>query len=214
MIRLLIADDHAVVRSGFAMILEQQPDFKVVAQAAEGEEAYRLAGCEQPDIVLTDISMPPGENGLFLLSRIKENFPDIKVIMLTMYDEQEYLLRALRGGASGYVLKNASDEELVKSIRTVAAGETYIASQMLSGFVGEVLGGEGGTGAAARPKLTEREQEIVTLVAYGYGNKEIAEKLIVSVKTIESQKARIMEKLGIDSRPELVAYALKNKLFL
>jgi two-component system response regulator NreC len=213
MIRLLIADDHAVVRSGFAMILEQQLDVKVVAQAADGEEAYQLAGQTQPDIILTDISMPPGENGLYLLNRIKKNFPDIKVIMLTMYDEQEYLLRAMRGGASGYVLKNSSDEELIKAIRTVANGEVYIASQMMAGFVDEALGGSD-AGAKVRPKLTEHEQEIVTLAAYGFSNKEIASKLIVSVKTIESQKAKIMDKLGLKSRPELVEYALKNRLLL
>jgi two-component system response regulator NreC len=208
-IRILIADDHAVVRSGFAMILEQQMDFRVVAQAIDGEEAYRLASQTQPDIILTDISMPPGENGLYLLGRIKENFSDIRIIILTMYEEQEYLVRAMRGGASGYVLKNSSDDELVKAIRTVANGEVYIASQMMAGFVEEVLGG-----TDLRPKLTEREQEIVTLVAYGFSNREIAQKLIVSVKTVESQKARIMGKLGLHSRPELVEYALKNKLFL
>ncbi|MDR1422103.1 MAG: response regulator transcription factor [Coriobacteriales bacterium] len=207
--RILIADDHAVVRSGFAMILEQQMDFRVVAQAIDGEEAYRLASQTQPDIILTDISMPPGENGLYLLGRIKENFSDIRIIILTMYEEQEYLVRAMRGGASGYVLKNSSDDELVKAIRTVANGEVYIASQMMAGFVEEVLGG-----TDLRPKLTEREQEIVTLVAYGFSNREIAQKLIVSVKTVESQKARIMGKLGLHSRPELVEYALKNKLFL
>lgn len=211
MIKIIIADDHAVVRSGFAMILDKQIDMKVLATAADAVEAYRLAGELVPDVLVTDISMPPGESGLGLINDIAQNIPQVKTIALTMFDEQEYLSRALKCGAAGYILKNSSDEELIGAIRTVYKGGVYIDPSMMPGFVGQYREGVAGEDTCGTD-LSEKETEIVALVAYGYSNKEIAERLFMSVKTVESQKARIMKKLGLASRPELVEYALKHRI--
>ncbi|MDR1082632.1 MAG: response regulator transcription factor [Coriobacteriales bacterium] len=207
--RIVLADDHAVVRSGFAMIIGKQMDMEVVGMAADGLEAYRVVGQAKPHVLITDISMPPGEGGISLIAKVAENLPQVKIIALTMYNEQEYLSRVLKIGARGYVLKNSSDEELLKAIRAVHDGEVYLDPAMMTGFFDRYREGTDGDGPQC-DDLTEREREIVSLVAHGYANKEIAEQLFVSVKTIESQKARIMKKLGVETRPKLVEYALKK----
>lgn len=213
MIKLVIADDHAVVRSGFSMILNYQSDMEVVATAADGIEAYAMVGKHQPDVLLLDLSMPPGESGLIATGKISEDYPDTKILILTMYDDEEYLFHVLKNGASGYILKNAPDEELVSAIRTVYSGGTYIHPKMATSLVKEFVKNDGVAGTDDPFKiLSKRELEILPLVAKGYGNKEIAEKLYISVKTVEAHKAKIMEKLSLKSRPELVEYALKKKL--
>lgn len=215
MIRIVIADDHAVVRSGFSMILNYQEDMEVVATAADGQEAYSKVAEYQPDILLMDISMPPGESGLIATGKISEEFPHTKIIILTMFDDEEYLFYVLKNGASGYVLKNAPDEELVNAIRQVHDGGTYIQPQMATLLVREVLKKDDKKDQDEHDPykvLSQRELEILTLVAKGYGNKEIAEKLYISVKTVEAHKSRIMDKLELKSRPEIVEYALKKKL--
>ncbi|MBE1555833.1 response regulator [Sporosarcina limicola] len=211
--KIIIADDHAVVRSGFMLILNYQEDMEVVATAADGLEAYDLVAKYHPDILLMDLSMPPGESGLIATGKIKEDFPETKIVILTMYDDEEYLFHVLKNGASGYVLKNAPDEELLAAIRTVHEGGTYIHPAMATSLVREFIKKDS-DGVETDPFkiLSKREIEIFPLVAKGYGNKEIAEKLYISVKTVEAHKSKIMEKLQLKGRPELVEYALRKKL--
>lgn len=211
--KIIIADDHAVVRSGFMHILNFQEDMEVVATAADGLEAYDLVAKHRPDIVLMDLSMPPGESGMIATSKIKEDFPETKVIILTMYDDEEYLFHVLKQGASGYVLKKSPEEELFHAIRTVYEGGTYIHPEMATPLVKEFL--EPGAEVVETDPfelLTNRELEVLPLVAKGYGNKEIAEMLHISVKTVEAHKARLMDKLNLKNKPQLVEYALKHKL--
>lgn len=211
--KIVIADDHAVVRSGFSMILNYQPDMEVVATAADGLEAYAMVARHRPDVLLMDLSMPPGESGLIATGKISSEFPDTKIIILTMYDDEDYLFHVLKNGAAGYVLKNAPDDELLTAIRMVHSGGTYIHPQMATSLVREFIKKDSES-AEQDPfnGLSRREVEILPLIAKGFGNKEIAEKLYVSVKTVEAHKAKIMEKLNLKSRPELVEYALKKKL--
>lgn len=211
--KIIIADDHAVVRSGFMHILNFQSDMEVVATAADGLEAYALVAKHRPDVLLLDLSMPPGESGLIATGKINEDFPETKILILTMHDDEEYLFHVLKNGASGYVLKNAPDGELLAAIRTVYAGDTYIHPAMATSLVREFV--KKGTEVVEDDPfkiLTKREIEVLPLAAKGFGNKEIAEKLYISVKTVEAHKARIMEKLQLKSRPELVEYALRKKL--
>lgn len=211
--KIVIADDHAVVRSGFSMILNYQPDMEVIATAADGLEAYAMVARHRPDVLLMDLSMPPGESGLIATGKISSEFPDTKIIILTMYDDEDYLFHVLKNGAAGYVLKNAPDDELLSAIRMVHSGGTYIHPQMATSLVREFIKKDSES-AEQDPfnSLSQREVEILPLIAKGFGNKEIAEKLYVSVKTVEAHKAKIMEKLNLKSRPELVEYALKKKL--
>lgn len=211
--KIVIADDHAVVRTGFSMILNYQEDMEVVGTAADGMEAYAMVVKHQPDILLMDLSMPPGESGLIATGKISSDFPNTKIIILTMHDDEDYLFHVLKAGASGYVLKNAPDEELVSAIRTVYNGGTYIHPKMATSLVREWMKNDQDSNNPDPFKvLSMRELEILPLIAKGYGNKEIAEKLYISVKTVEAHKAKIMEKLNLKSRPELVEYALKKKL--
>ncbi|WP_339252182.1 response regulator transcription factor [Sporosarcina sp. FSL W8-0480] len=210
--KIIIADDHAVVRSGFMHILNYQNDMEVVATAADGLEAYDMVAKHRPDIILMDLSMPPGESGLIATGKIKEDFPETKVVILTMYDDEEYLFHVLKNGASGYVLKNSPDEELLKAIRTVYDGGTYIHPSMATSLVRQFVKKDFDEVETDPYKiLSKREIEVLPLVAKGYGNKEIAEMLYISVKTVEAHKSKIMEKLHLKSRPELVEYALRKK---
>jgi two-component system response regulator NreC len=212
-VKIIIADDHAVVRSGFMHILNFQQDMEVVETAADGLEAYALVAKHRPDIILMDLSMPPGESGLIATGKIHEDFPETKIIILTMHDDEEYLFHVLKNGASGYVLKNAPDEELLTAIRTVYGGGTYIHPTMATSLVREFVKSDTAIVEDDPFKiLTKREIEVLPLVAKGYGNKDIAEKLYISVKTVEAHKSRIMEKLQLKSRPELVEYCLRKKL--
>ncbi len=212
-IRILIADDHAIVRTGLSMLIGTQTDMIVVGTAADGKEAFEKALECKPDIVLMDLSMPPGENGLSACQRLKEAAPDIDILILTMHDDEEYLFRVLQAGASGYVLKSAPDMELLSALRTVSQGAAYLypsaTKSLISEFLQRVKKGED---ADSYQILTERERGILSLIAKGYSNKEIAEQVVLSVKTVETHKAHIMEKLQLKTRPELVRYALKKGL--
>lgn len=212
-IRVLIADDHAVVRSGLAMLINSQQDMQVVGVAADGKEAVELGVKLLPHVALMDLSMPPGENGLIATARLKELLPETQVLILTMHDDEEYLFQALKAGAVGYILKNALDFDLLKAIRTVHRGESYLypsaAKSLIEGFLRQ-----GNKDAEFEPLqlLTEREKQTLRLVAMGYANKDIAGQLCLSVKTVEAYKARIMEKLHLKTRPEMVKYAMKKGL--
>lgn len=211
--KVLIADDHAVVRSGFAMIINFQEDMEVVDTAADGLEAYKMVAKHRPDILLMDLSMPPGESGLIATAKINEDFPETKIIILTMHDDEEYLFHVLKNGARGYVLKNSPDEQLVTAIRMVYQGGVYIHPKLATSLVREFIAhNQQVDETSPYHLLSTREIEILPLVAKGYGNKEIAEKLHISVKTVEAHKAKMMEKLNLKTRPELVEYALKKKL--
>jgi two-component system response regulator NreC len=211
-LKIIIADDHAVVRSGFMHILNYQDDMEVVATAADGLEAYEQVAKHRPDILLMDLSMPPGESGLIATGKINEDFPETKVVILTMHDDEEYLFHVLKNGASGYVLKNSPDEELLSALRTVYDGGTYIHPSMATSLVRQFVKKDFDEAETDPYKiLSRREIEVLPLVAKGYGNKEIAEMLYISVKTVEAHKSKIMEKLNLKSRPELVEYALRKK---
>ncbi|MCI2954906.1 nitrate respiration regulation response regulator NreC [Staphylococcus caprae] len=214
--KIVIADDHAVVRTGFSMILNYQEDMEVVATAADGVEAYQKVLEYRPDVLILDLSMPPGESGLVATSKISESFPETKILILTMYDDEEYLFHVLKSGAKGYILKNAPDEQLILAVRTVYKGETYIDMKLTTSLVNEFINqsNQEEVNYSSDPfkVLSKRELEILPLIAKGYGNKEIAEKLFVSVKTVEAHKTHIMNKLNLKSKPELVEYALKKKL--
>lgn len=209
--KIIIADDHMVVRKGLEMLLGMQRDIEVVGTAADGQEAYDLVKTLKPDIALLDISMAPGESGMVTAGRIHADFPDTKVIMITMYDDREYLLYTIQAGAKGYILKNAPEEELLEALHTVNDGGVFICKEMLpylvQGFVNRHKEEVG-----SYLTLSDREIEILILIAKGYGNKEIGDMLFISVKTVESYKSKIMTKLNLKTRPELVEYTIKKKL--
>ncbi len=212
-IRVLIADDHAVVRSGLAMLINSQQDMQVVGVAADGKEAVELGVKLLPQVVLMDLSMPPGENGLIATARLTELLPETRVLILTMHDDEEYLFQSLKAGAVGYILKNAPDVDLLKAIRTVHQGESYLypsaAKTLIEGFLRQ---GNKSEEFESLELLTDREKQTLRLVAMGYANKEIAGQLCLSVKTVEAYKARIMEKLHLKTRPDMVRYAMKKRL--
>ncbi|MDG0822970.1 MAG: nitrate respiration regulation response regulator NreC [Staphylococcus equorum] len=213
--RIVIADDHAVVRTGFSMILNYQEDMEVVGTAADGVEAYQKVMEYKPDVLIMDLSMPPGESGLIATSKISESFPETKILILTMFDDEEYLFHVLRNGAKGYILKNAPDEQLLLAIRTVYQGETYVDMKLTTSLVNEFVNNSSQDTQASNDPfkiLSKREIEILPLIAKGYGNKDIAQKLFVSVKTVEAHKTHIMQKLDLKTKPELVEYAMKKKL--
>jgi len=164
-------------------------------------------------VVLMDLSMPHGKDGLTATAELKKSFPDIAVLILTMHDDEEYLFRSIQAGASGYIVKSAPHEELVKAIHLVAKGEAYLSpaatKRLMSDYLNRIKNGEP---AGAYESLTEREKEILSKVALGYSNKEIAEQLVISVKTVESHKSNLMEKLDLKSRPDLVKFAMKKGL--
>lgn len=208
MISIVLADDHRMVRMGFRMILEQQLDFQVVGEASDPQEAMALVAEKDPDVLVTDVSMGSQKNGLLLAENIRGANRRCRVVVLTMHAEQEYLRQALERGASAYVLKSSSDEALVKAVRYAVQGKSYICEEMMDGFVREALMGAD----AAEEMLTPRETELVSLAVRGYSNAQIADVLGLSVKTVENQKARVMSKLGLSSKPELFDYAVSHRL--
>jgi Response regulator containing a CheY-like receiver domain and an HTH DNA-binding domain len=214
MVKLLLCDDHAVVRSGLRMLLDGRHGIEVVGEASEGGEAIRLAMEARPDVVLMDISMPHGMDGLTATRELKQRLPETNILILTMHDDDEYLFRAIQIGASGYILKNAPHEELVSAIRSVAAGDAYLSPTATKRLMGEYLNRlkTGAEPPDAYDTLSEREKEILGWIARGYSNKEIADNLVISVKTVETHKANLMEKLGLKTRPELIKFAVKKGL--
>ena len=213
MVRIMVVDDHAVVRSGLILLLDGKNGMTVVGEAADGDEALAQAEKLRPDVVLMDLSMPHGKGGLAATAELKKRLPNTSVLVLTMHDDEEYLFRAIQAGASGYILKSAPHEELLTAIRHVAAGDAYLyptaTKRLMSDYLDKLKRGEH---VGSFESLTDREKEILTKVAQGYSNKEIAEQLVISVKTVETHKANLMEKLELKTRPDLVKYALKKGL--
>ncbi|QNK59952.1 response regulator transcription factor [Paenibacillus sp. PAMC21692] len=212
MIRIVIVDDHAMVRSGLRMLLSSKGEIEVVAEGADGDEGIRAAMEHHPDVVLMDLSMPQGKDGITAASELKKLLPDVAVLMLSMHDDTEYLFRAIEAGASGYVLKSAPHEELLNAIRTVASGAAYLYPSATRQLMNRYAASAKKDDLDAFDTLSEREKEVLSLAAKGYGNKEIAELLFISVKTVESHKSNVMEKLGLKTRPELIQYAMKKGL--
>ena len=205
-VRVLVAEDHATVREGMRLLIEKEPDLEVVGLAADGREALRLARQLQPDVALMDISMP-GMDGLQATRALQESCPGVKVLALTRHHDYGFLTEMLRAGACGYVLKQSPADDLISAVRAVASGRRYlepsVTGKVVSGYVGARAEGEAG----AKEPVSEREEEVLRLIARGYSNKEIAAQLSISVKTVETYKARLMEKLGLRGRVDIVRYA-------
>ncbi len=206
-IRLLLVDDHTVLRSGLRLLLDSNQDMTVVGEAESGEEAIEKIKEINPDIVLLDISMP-GMGGIQALKKIKQ-ISETKVLMLTMHADEEYLKEGLQAGASGYVLKQAADSELIGAIREVYSGRIYLDSGMAQNLLKTIYHPVNSKNQV-NSTLTDREREVLKLIALGYTNKEIGEILVVSVKTVESHKTKIMEKIKCKKRSEMVRYAIEN----
>lgn len=210
-VRILLVDDHAVLRAGLRMLLNAEEDMKVVGEAADIVQAEKQVSELKPDIALVDISMPGG-NGLEFLKSMKQKAPECLFIILTMHNDEGYLRMAMASGASGYVLKQAANNELLAAIRVVSQGGTYLHPTHKSILFSEVHAAEPEPVENARDsyeRLSPREKEILRLIAMGYTNRQAAEELFLSEKTIETYKSRLMTKLDLHSRIELVRYALK-----
>jgi DNA-binding NarL/FixJ family response regulator len=206
-VRILIADDHGIVRSGLRALLEAQDDMEVIAEAADGVEARDVAIRERPELAILDVKMPR-LTGLQATHEIREQAPDVAVLILSMHDDERYLFEALKAGASGYVLKRQADTDLLEAIRAVERGEPFLTPDAQRALIKDVLARDEG-----RPsELTQREEEVVKLVAEAHTNREIAELLHLSEKTVENHRARAMKKLGMRDRVELVRYAIRRGL--
>lgn len=213
-IRILLADDHTLVRRGICRLLEDQPDLEVVGEAADGHEAVAKAAELQPDVVLMDIGMP-GMNGLEATERIKHRFPDIQVLLLTVHDDEEYLFRALKVGASGYVLKEAETSVLMLALNAAHRGEVFLYPSIASRLVHDYLRRVEAGGLEEREQLEEltgRQREVLELIAEGLSTQEIAEKLVISPHTVQTHRQNIMRRLNLHSRTELIKYALRHGL--
>ncbi len=209
-IRVLIADDHTIVRSGVRLLLEAETDIEVVGEAVDGQEALRLVESLQPDVVLMDITMPVMD-GLEATRRIKAKWPQIQVLVLTMHRSDEYFFEMLKAGASGYILKGAETSDLIHAVRVVGRGEVFLyptmAQKLVKDYVNMIQWGEG-TGSFLSP----REKEILRLLSEGCSTKEIAEKLVISPSTVHSHRGNLMTKLGLSNRRELIQYARQRGL--
>ncbi len=211
-IRVLVVDDHTIVREGVHILLEAQSDIEVVGEAADGQEALVRARELQPEIALVDIAMP-GMNGLELTRALKRDWPQINVIILTMYESDEYFFQVLDAGASGYVLKKAASADLVAAIRAVHAGDVFlypsVARRLVSDYLARVKSGEEQN---SYDGLTPREREVLKLIAEGHTNQAIAEKLVISPSTVQTHRTRIMQRLNLHNRVELIQYAVRKGL--
>ena len=212
-IRVIIVDDHALVRAGFCSLLKNLSGIQVVAEAEEGYEALRLIKEKKPDIVLLDLSMP-GLNGIEVAFRISKEFPEVRTIILSMHVNEEYVLQAMRVGAAGYLMKDSKSEELDLAIKTVASGKTYLSPPVSQKVIEEYIKQPLKSGSIAHKtgvyeRLTPRQREVVQLITEGFTSKEIAKKLNVSVKTIDTHRTQIMERLNIHDIASLVRYAIR-----
>jgi two-component system, NarL family, response regulator NreC len=212
-IRVLIVDDHAVLRAGLRMLIGGQPDMEVVGEAADGEDAVQRVPELKPDVVLMDITMP-GIGGIRAIEQIRRVHPETRVLVLTMHDVPAYLRSVLAAGASGYVVKRAADSELISAIRGVHRGRTVLDPALATRVVQGGLRRRSAAAQAAGPAsvLSQREREVLELVAQGFTNQQIADRLGLSVKTVETYRSRLVEKLGLRSRADLVRYALDSGL--
>ncbi|MGL0748107.1 response regulator transcription factor [Secundilactobacillus paracollinoides] len=214
MYNVLIADDHAVVRSGLKFLIDQLPDYQVVAEAATGNDTFIRVGHGDIDIVVMDLSMPPGENGLLTTKRIQAQYPEILILILSMHGEEAYVDKSIEYGAVGYVLKSSPDSEITNALKTIVTGKHYVDENviLLKSNIKEITSDGSNTNLWGHNALSKREREVMPLVAIGYSNKEVAAKLNISTKTVEAHKASIMRKLDLESRVDLVRYAIHHKM--
>jgi two-component system response regulator NreC len=211
-IRVLVVDDHTILRVGLRMMLNAQPDIEVVGEASDGNQAVSEALRLVPDVILMDIAMPDC-NGIEATRQVKRVQPETRVLILTMHENEEYLFQTLRAGASGYILKEAADTELITAIHAVSNGRFYLSPSAQSIMVGDYLQRvRSGEEHDSYNALTEREREILKLVAEGYTNNQIAERLTISPKTVDTHRTHVMDKLNLHSRAELVKYAMRRGL--
>ncbi len=208
-LRIVLADDHVMMREGLKSLVNAQADMEVVGEAGDGNDALAKVHELQPDVVVMDISMP-GLNGIEATGRLKVGGLKVKVLVLTAYDDSGYLRQLLEAGAAGYVLKKAAAEELVKAIRVVASGGVFLDPSMAGKVVNGYIGRKKLRGALQGSALSGREEEVLRLVAWGYTNKEVAGYLNISVKTVETHKMNLMEKLDLNGRSDIVRYALRR----
>jgi len=212
-IRVLIADDHAILRSGLKLLVDSQADMEVVAEAADGQQAILKARETAPDVALIDLSMPRS-GGMEALQKILQSGGKSRVVVLTMYDDPAYLRSALAAGASGYVLKRSVDGDLLSAIRAVYRGGMFIDPSLAMVLVNDVITTRQARSGQSKPArlLSDRELEVLRLVARGYSSKQIAGQIFVSAKTVETYRARLIEKLGLKTRSDLVRYAVHTGL--
>jgi two-component system, NarL family, response regulator NreC len=206
-LRVLLADDHVVVREGLKRLIDEQPDILVVGEAGDGAATIQKVQELKPDVIVMDISMP-GMNGLVATKKLKELHPDIVIVTLTRHADDAYLQELLRAGASGYVLKQSAPSELIQAIRAAAAGGQYLDSTLTARVTAGFIGREGRRLTQPGAAPSERESEVLRLIAFGYSNKEIANQLALSVKTVEAHKANAMRKLALSGRIDIVNYAI------
>jgi DNA-binding NarL/FixJ family response regulator len=210
-VRILLADDHALVRRGVRMILDNEPDLEVVGEAGDGAEAISTARREQPDLAILDIAMPR-LTGLQAARELSRLLPDLRILMLTMYDNEQYFFEALKAGASGYVLKSVADRDLVEACRSAMRGEPFLYPGAVNSLIRNYLDRAREGGGFPAKAITDREEEILKLVAEGHSSKEIADMLVISVKTVERHRANLLQKLGLKDRLELTRYAIRAGL--
>jgi two-component system, NarL family, response regulator NreC len=216
--RIIIADDHSVVRSGLRLLLQSSPDFTVIAEAEDGEEAVALVDRHKPDVVIMDISMPK-LNGIEATGIMKQNDPDMKIIILTVHEDEEYVYQMLRAGASGYVLKSAGKKEIFAAIESALSGERFfspgISKLIIEGFIKrdkEQLQAQEQMQTHSKQQLTKREIEVLQYIAQGFTNRKIAEALFLSIRTINTHRTNLMQKLDIHDTARLVRYAIETGL--
>ncbi|HVP01141.1 MAG TPA: response regulator transcription factor [Solirubrobacteraceae bacterium] len=207
-LRVLIADDHGIVRGGLRLLLDRQPDIEVVGEAADGAEAVERTLALRPDLAIVDVSMPL-LTGIQATREIKAHAPEIDVLVLSMHDDERYVFEALKAGASGYVLKREADQDLVDAVRSIARGEPFLTNAATETLVREWMADEA---TGPREPLSPREQEVLKLIAEAHTNRSIGEILHLSEKTVESHRANILRKLGMRDRVELVRYAIRRGL--
>jgi DNA-binding NarL/FixJ family response regulator len=208
---VLVADDHAVVRHGVRSILAAQPDFEVLAEAADGAEAVTMAHAHRPHLAILDVSMPR-LTGLQAARELTRRLPDIRLLMLSIHDDEQYFFEALRAGASGYVLKSAVDRDLVEACRATMRGESFLYPDAAAALVKDRLARAAAGEEVPVDPLTPREAEVLKLIAEAHTNQQIAELLVISPKTVENHRARILDKLGMRDRVELTRYAIRRGL--
>jgi DNA-binding NarL/FixJ family response regulator len=209
--RILLADDHAVVRHGLRMVLNAQPDLEVVAEAGDGAEAVATALRDDVDLAILDISMPR-MTGLHAARELNRRRPEVRILMLSMHDNERYLYEALKAGASGYVVKTVADRDLVEACRAALRGESFLYPGAMSVLVRDYLHRVRNDQPVREDPLTPRELEVVKLIGEGHSSKEIAETLVISEKTVERHRANILEKLGMRDRVDLTRYAIRRGL--
>jgi DNA-binding NarL/FixJ family response regulator len=210
-IRLLLVDDHEIVRAGIRMLFLAESDMEIVGEVGSGEEAIEAVRDLTPDVVIMDVAMP-GMTGIEATRQIKEASPDTVVLALTMYDDEQYFFEMLNAGASGYIPKRAAPDDLVSAIRVVNQGNVFLHSTLANFLMKDVLGQAETNAEQAVPELTPREREVLTYIAEGFTNREIAEALVISVKTVDRHRENIMQKLNLHSRVELVKFAIEKGL--